>query len=243
MSTGQPRQRAGMKRVSSIAAIVALVALMLSAATQAAEPVPVPQLAPAPDPEPPGATPAVVVRCETIKGNPVLEDAAENNTPPPTGPMGEPTPAATGPPICPPGTLPVQHSTRPARPHRGLWRPSCLRQHRPKRCCGARIKPCRSVRPLPRLIVTVRSVGGPAPGLPEGPMQGANVEVATAAGQQLASVMAVGNVTLALQPGRYRVAASLTSAEPRHPCESKTVLLRRRHHNRPTRVNLYCSIK
>ncbi|TMK98219.1 MAG: hypothetical protein E6G34_11235 [Actinobacteria bacterium] len=75
-----------------------------------------PEFEPVPAPEiPPVSPPKPTVICTPEAGNPSLEGAS-TETPPPTGPYGEPTPPSTNPPICPPGQVPVTQG-RPIGAH------------------------------------------------------------------------------------------------------------------------------
>jgi hypothetical protein len=92
---------------------------------------------------------------------------------------------------------------------------------------------------LTTLIVTVLAVGGakPPPGFVRGPMVGSHIEVVNSGGTVLAT-SELGNISLRLGAGRYRVVASLHPN--RRVCQTATAKVRP---GRPTRVTLYCSIK
>jgi len=91
---------------------------------------------------------------------------------------------------------------------------------------------------LAALIVTVLAVGGPkpAPGFRAGPMLGSHIQVINSSGTVLAT-SELGNITVSLGAGRYRVTAGLSNGRA---CQASTVRVRP---GRSTRVTLHCSIK
>lgn len=101
---------------------------------------------------------------------------------------------------------------------------------------------------MPVLIATVFAGGGPLHSRsahePVGPALGFTVEVQTQSGEMLASSV-FGNLTVKLEPGTYRVVASLKPPHGERSCGSRIVTVRRpkRSHAKPTRVALSCSIR
>lgn len=89
------------------------------------------------------------------------------------------------------------------------------------------------------LTVAVFAAGGPASGHHKPvPIEYAGITVSRAGptGRELASSQ-IGNITLRVRPGEYRVSAFL---EGDHPCRTRFLRITRR--TRERRVNLFCAV-